>query len=104
MRHHLIVVSMLLAAWLLLPQGTAYGGDVFQGKKLYKSYCESCHGPKGRGRMPGAPNFTRGQGLVGADTTLFETIRSGKQAMPGFRGVLDDHQILDVISYIRTFF
>jgi hypothetical protein len=37
------------------------------------------------------------------DPVLFQTIRDGKLVMPGFRGVLDDYEILDVIAYLRTF-
>jgi len=53
--------------------------------------------------MPGAPDFSRNEQLMQPDVTLYETIRRGQGAMPGYRGVLRNEDILDVISYIRTF-
>ena len=51
----------------------------------------------------GAPNFTRGQGLMKPDALLYDTILKGKNAMPAFRGVLTEEQFYDVITYIRSF-
>ena len=52
----------LLALLLLsaLPVPRAFAADVFNGKQIYQTYCESCHGRNGQGEMPGTPNFTRG--------------------------------------------
>jgi len=36
------------------------------------------------------------------DFTLLAAIRSGKNAMPAFQGVLTDRDILDVIAFLRT--
>jgi mono/diheme cytochrome c family protein len=76
---------------------------VFNGQALYKTHCEGCHGAGGRGALPGTPNFATGQGLTQPDTLLFRSIRDGKLVMPGYRGVLSDYEILDVIAYLRTF-
>lgn len=78
--------------------------DVFNGKKLYQTYCEACHGSSGQGEMPGTPNFTRGQGLLQPDTALLNVINGGRNAMPAFQGILDHFETLDVITYLRTFF
>lgn len=83
---------------------TAQAADVFNGKKIYLNYCESCHGPNGQGQMAEVPNFTRGQTLMRSDLVIFESVRSGKNAMPAFWGVLEEQEILDVIAYIRTFY
>ncbi len=77
--------------------------DIFQGKSVYESYCVSCHGPDGRGLVANAPNFRRGQGLMQSDRALYQTIRSGGATMPGYRGVLSEQDIFDVIGYLRTF-
>lgn len=97
MRHGLLAL-VLAAAPALAP-----AGDVFAGKRLYRTYCAACHGPGGAGALPGTPNFTRGHALMQPDLSLLETIRAGRNAMPGFKGVLDEHEMLDVIAYIRTF-
>ena len=83
---------------------TAQAADVFNGKKIYLNHCESCHGPNGQGQITGAPNFTRGQTLMRSDLAIFESVRSGKNAMPAFWGVLEEQEILDVIAYIRTLY
>jgi len=94
------LVGVLFA---LLTFSSAQGGDIAKGKQVYRDHCEICHGPGGRSNMPGAGDFTRGHGLMQPDTALLESIRAGKYAMPGFLGVLSDEEILDVISYLRTF-
>ena len=95
----LLLILVAVASWC--PRG-ALAADVFKGQKIYETYCESCHGARGRGGMPGAPNFTRGQALLRPDPALLSSISDGRNAMPGYRGVLDTYQMLDVIAYIRT--
>lgn len=52
--------------------------------------------------MIGAPNFAQSEGLMSPDRTLLISIQTGKAAMPAYRGVLSDQDILDVIAYLRT--
>ena len=100
----LVHVFFVLLILLFVNVPSASAADVFNGRTIYRSYCESCHGQNGQGQMPGVPNFTRGQSLMRSDLLIFDSIRSGKNAMPGFLGVLDEHEILDVIAYIRTMY
>ncbi|MGB5538862.1 MAG: cytochrome c [Gammaproteobacteria bacterium] len=93
--------TLLLCA---LPLTPVLAADVFNGKTIYQTYCEACHGSTGQGEMPGTPNFTRGQGLLQPDLALFNRINDGKNAMPAFQGILDHQETLDVITYLRTFF
>ena len=94
------IVALLVIGMNYLP--TAQAADVFNGKRVYLNYCETCHGPNGQGQITGVPNFTRGQTLMRSDLAIFESVRSGKNAMPAFWGVLEEQEILDVIAYIRT--
>lgn len=96
--------AIFLLAGVALLNPSARAADVFKGKDLYQTYCLNCHGASGQGELPGMPNFARGQGLMQADLALFETISAGRSAMPAFRGVLDEQEILDVIAYIRTLY
>jgi mono/diheme cytochrome c family protein len=79
-------------------------GDVFNGKAVYTDYCQGCHGRTGRGEMPGTPNFSRGGTMMKPDLALYRQIANGRNAMPGFLGVLSEQEILDVVSYIRTLY
>jgi cytochrome c6 len=36
------------------------------------------------------------------DPVLVQSIKAGRNAMPGFQGLLRDRDILDVIAYART--
>lgn len=98
----LSLTTVLLMTGSVL-HGTAEAADFFKGETVYKQYCESCHGARGQGVIGGAPNFTRGQGLMKPDALLYDTILKGKNAMPAFRGVLTEEEFYDVITYIRSF-
>ena len=99
-RHPLALLSLLFT--LMAP--ACFAADVFNGNRIYQTYCEACHGNTGQGAMPGTPNFSRGQGLLQPDLALLNRIESGKNAMPAFQGVLENEEMLDVIAYLRTFF
>jgi len=91
--------AALVAVAISCPAAAA---DVFQGRQTYAMHCASCHGPAGLAVMPGAPNFARGDRLMQPDTALLMSIRSGRNAMPAFAGVLRDPEILNVIAFLRT--
>ncbi len=76
--------------------------DIGKGREIFMNYCAGCHGANGAGLMPGTPNFTRGMVLMAPDAVLVESIRAGRNAMPGFRGVVIDQQLLDVVAFLRT--
>jgi cytochrome c6 len=82
----------------------ANAGNVFNGKSLYATYCQNCHGENGRGSLSGTPNFSRGLSLMKPDARLYDAIDSGRNAMPAFRGVLKNEEIYDLIAYIRSFY
>ncbi len=88
---------------LLAPLG-AGAIDLDNGRRIYQNHCESCHGPTGVPDMLDTPNFTRGEGLMQPDAALIDAVRRGKNSMPAFDGVLNDVEIVDVITYVRSFF
>lgn len=94
--------SMLVGGALLVACGVSMAADVNKGRQVYATHCVICHGQSGRGMVAGAPNFDRGDGLMRPDFTLLSAIRTGKNAMPAYRGMLSDRDILDVIAYLRT--
>ena len=56
----------------------------------------------GRAVLPGAPDLNRPETMMRPELTLLVSIRSGKNAMPAFQGILSDRDIMDVIAYVRT--
>jgi mono/diheme cytochrome c family protein len=82
------------------------------GAEVFKTNCESCHGPQGHGDGPAgaaldpAPkNLPELLKLPGSgDDFLFWRIATGKEgtAMVAWKGTLTDDQIWQVIAFIRT--
>ena len=68
----------------------------------YRSHCASCHGPTGKAAMAGAPDFDRPGALLQSDRSLLTRIQAGKRACPGYRGILREQEIFDVIAFIRS--
>jgi mono/diheme cytochrome c family protein len=77
--------------------------NISKGREVYGIYCANCHGPDGRGMLPSAGDFSRGDGLMRSDIDVFQRIRTGTAAMPAFEGILTEEETLDVIAYVRTF-
>jgi len=91
--------ALLFAGWLPF---IGVAADIMQGRNHYETYCRSCHGGDGRGVIAGAPDFSRGQGLMKPDAALASGLRSAKGGMPSFQGILREQQLLDVVAYLRT--
>jgi cytochrome c6 len=87
---------------LLIFAEPTFSADTANGNKLYALHCASCHGNRGEGGMPGAPNFAQSNALIQPDSTLLRKIKDGRNAMPGYFGILREREILDVIAYLRT--
>ncbi|MGE5250238.1 MAG: c-type cytochrome [Bacteroidota bacterium] len=80
------------------------------GAALFQTNCSPCHGPEGHGDGPAgaslspAPkNLPQLSATVG-DDYLFWRISTGRPgtAMVGWKGVLTDEQIWQLVTYIRT--
>ena len=76
--------------------------DFNKGHEIYTQNCEICHGVDGRGVVAGTPNFSFGDNLIKPDIELFNSISLGKGMSPAYRGVLNEEDIFNVISYLRT--
>ncbi len=92
-----------------------HDGDPMEGKKIYRQLCASCHGTSGKGDgpvgqalNPKPSDFTKHMGNHGEDY-FFKIIKQGgsavgkSSAMPAWGGQLEDDDIWDVISYLKTF-
>jgi cytochrome c6 len=96
------VVRAGVAAAVAAVAFPALAADTIKGGETYARLCANCHGQNGRPVMPGAPNLTRVDTLMRPDAVLMQSVRAGRNAMPGFQGMLRDTEILDVIAYLRT--
>jgi mono/diheme cytochrome c family protein len=81
-----------------------------EGVKIFKTNCETCHGPQGHGDGPagaaldpGPKDLSELQKVAG-DDYLFWRISEGKEgtSMVAWKGILTEEQIWQVISFIRT--
>lgn len=91
-------VALLFAlAW-----SPADAADTVKGGQLYAKHCAGCHGSNGVPVMPGTPNFTQPQTMMRSDAAFANVIRNGRMTMPGYRGLLKENEIYDVIAYMRT--
>lgn len=107
-------VSMVLVSLALSP--VAQAQNVAEGKKLYSTYCTSCHGDAGKGdgtagaSLPVKPaDHTNGAVMNKlSDSFLVNIISKGGSGagkssfMPSWGGALTDQQIRDIIAYIRS--
>jgi mono/diheme cytochrome c family protein len=87
-----------------------------EGRKLYASYCSTCHGEKGKGDGPAASalpvkpaDHTNGSIMNQfSDKFLLDVVSKGGGAvgkspmMPGWGGQLNEKQIRDIIAYLRS--
>lgn len=84
------------------------------GQRLYKQHCADCHGSRGQGFPPHYPPLSGNRSLTAmpAGNAVRIVLHGGfppgtagnprPYGMPPFRGVLKDHEVAAVVSYIRT--
>jgi cytochrome c6 len=72
------------------------------GKALFAKNCAACHQASGKG-IPGAFPALAGNGFVqGAPNEVATVLLKGRGGMPDFSGSLDDGEIAQVLSYVRS--
>jgi mono/diheme cytochrome c family protein len=108
--------GVLVAAVILTGARSSWAQNATEGKKLYTSYCSTCHGETGKGdgtaaaSLPAKPaDHTNGAVMNQlSDKFLLEIISKGGGAagkstfMPSWGGSLNEKQIRDIVAYIRT--
>jgi mono/diheme cytochrome c family protein len=80
------------------------------GAEIYKTYCLACHGEKGAGDGPAGvglspkPKDLPELAATVDDDYIFWRIAKGKPgtSMVGWQGTLDDEEIWQVVSFIRS--
>lgn len=79
------------------------------GRQLYDNYCDRCHEPySSRGKKgPSMKGVFKHQylslsGLPANDERMTDIIKNGRAKMEGFRQVMTDQQIQDLLAYLHT--
>lgn len=98
------------------PAGALVPADVaLPGREIYRQYCAVCHLADGRGVPPLQPPLAGSAIVAGDPRRLIDVVLRGPAAvlpadripyanvMPAF-GTLDDHQIADLLTYVRHAF
>ena len=100
----------------LMAPSAGWTRDQAEGKTLYVAYCATCHGEGGKGdgaaglSLPVRPaDHTNGAAMNQlSDSFLMNIISKGGGAvgkstfMPAWGGALNEKQIRDIVSYIRS--
>lgn len=80
-----------------------------EGRKLYDNYCDRCHEPySSRGKKgPSLKGVFKHQylsvsGLPANDERMTDIVKNGRAKMEGFRQVMTDQQIQDLLAYLHT--
>ena len=81
--------------------------SIRRGQKLFQTFCSNCHGPEGkgdgaagRGLSPKPTNLAAMSGKH-LDGNFAWKISIGRGAMPGWKGVLQENQIWDLVNFIQ---
>jgi cytochrome c6 len=104
MRQLLIRTVVITALLALSAAGACAQDDV---AVLYKTKCQACHGPDGKGdtaagKKLGVKDFHSPEVAKLSDAELFDITKKGKEKMPGYDKKLTDDQIKGLIRYIRS--
>ena len=95
----LLGAALVLAGCLSATNAQAQAAD---GKTLFAKNCAACHQANGKG-IPGAFPALAGNAFVqGAPVDVATVLLKGRGGMPDFSGSLDDGEIAQVLSYVRT--
>ena len=96
-----LVLSMIGVGCVVSAPDVPQGSDqsVFEGRKVWTTFCSSCHGPSGNGgRGPSVQEIEKK--YVNLEDVLL-IISKGRNGMPAFEERLSKEEIESVYSYIR---
>jgi mono/diheme cytochrome c family protein len=75
------------------------------GQEIYKTVCEACHQPDGRGREKLAPSLVGSELALGPDGIPARILINGKEGpvglMPPLGAGMTDDQVASVLTYVR---
>lgn len=88
----------------------ADASSIADGKALWGTHCQSCHGKKGMGDGPKAAqlktepgDFSKTSTQSQTDGSLYYKIAKGRDDMPGFKKKIPENDdIWSIVNFIRT--
>jgi mono/diheme cytochrome c family protein len=105
-----LVMTISTASWALAQSHST--GSPKNGERIYQQHCVGCHGTSGDGLGPDIKelivppaNFRAVKSRTKTDMELYLAIEQGVLFSPmhGWADRLSEHEIRDVLNYIRTF-
>jgi cytochrome c6 len=104
---NVLVLAAGLLIVVMLAAKPAASEDSAAGAAVYKSKCQTCHGPDGGGTAVGkslkVADLRSAEVQSKSDAELTQVISDGKENMPGFKGTISDDEIHAVLAHVRTF-
>mgnify|MGYP000002568117 FL=1 len=95
-----LTTSLLLACNESDPSVESSSSSVPSGEELYALHCATCHGESGDLGVSGSKNLKT---TALSMSEINYIIKTGKNAMPSFRGVLGSESHIDSVSrYVTT--
>ena len=95
-------MRLVIILMLALPAVVVAAFDTANGRRLFEQHCTGCHAPDGAPTLPGAPDLRDADVLFKTDAEIIEVLRFGRRTMPGFEGLIDRRELLDVLDYLRS--
>lgn len=99
------LLTLILLATALLVFGSsrpALAGDAVNGSKIFSANCAACHA--GGRNVVAAAKTLKKEALekysMNSQEAIVHQVQNGKNAMPAFKGRLNDKQIEDVATYV----
>ncbi|MBD1836095.1 c-type cytochrome [Cyanobacteria bacterium FACHB-472] len=102
MRKLFSVIVIAIAFILLAFASPAFAADAASGAKIFSANCAACH-QGGRNVVTAAKTLQK-EALqkynMNSIVAIVTQVQNGKNAMPAFKGRLNDEQIEDVAAYV----
>ena len=94
-------------SWLALLAAATFTYAQTGGEATYKAKCQICHGASGAGdtsagRAMNAKPFTDPILMKRSDASILTVLNSGAGKMPGYKDKLTEHQLQEVLDYVRV--
>jgi mono/diheme cytochrome c family protein len=93
------MASVLFACNESTPSSPSPQSAIPLGEELYLSHCASCHGEAGDLGVSGAKNLKT---TILSLKEIRQMIKTGKNSMPSFQGVLGSTDRIDSVAYYVT--